>query len=111
MESLKSLISVAGRVLRDENEDKVHESDANENFKGALKRLSISYSSRADSASKSKVPSSKHSLRPSDIWVKKKDRSNRRSIVIDTENSKSPKRKETDCLSDALTMVYLLLGC
>ena len=63
MESLKSLVSVARRVLKEENQDNAHESDANENVKGTLKRLylSISYNSRVSSTSKSKVLSSKHS--------------------------------------------------
>ena len=50
-----------------------------------------------------------NSLRPSDIWVQKKERANRRRIADDTENSKSFEKKETDCLNDTLPMVYLLL--
>ena len=37
MKSLESLVSVARRVLRKENQNNVHESDANENVKGTLK--------------------------------------------------------------------------
>ena len=37
MESLESLVAVARRVLRKENQNNVHESDANENVKGTLK--------------------------------------------------------------------------
>ena len=61
----KSLVSVARRVLRKENQDNVHESNANENVKVTFKQLypSISYRSRAGSTSKSKVASRKHSLR------------------------------------------------
>ena len=54
-ESLKSLAPVARRTPRKENQDNVHESDANEN----------SYSA----GSTSKATSSKHSLRHSDILV------------------------------------------
>lgn len=111
VESLKSLVSVTRGVLREENGDNVHESDANEDVEGTLKRLylGIPYSGRTDSTSKSRVPSSKLSLIPSDTWVKRKDRTNRRNIVLDTTNSKSSKKKETDWLSDALHMAYLLL--
>lgn len=40
---------------------------------------------------------------------KKKDRTDRRSVGVDTESSKFSKKKESNYLSDALTMVYLLL--
>ena len=36
-ESLKSLLSVATGVLREESQDNQHESNANENAKGTLK--------------------------------------------------------------------------
>ena len=44
-----------------------------------------------------------NSLRPSGIWVQKKERANRRRIAESFE------KKETDCLNDTLPMVYLLL--
>ena len=40
---------------------------------------------------------------------KKKDRTDRRSVGVDTESSKFSKKNESNYLSDALTMVYLLL--
>ena len=81
VEFLKSLVSVGRRVLRVENQDNVHES--NTNVKENLKRLylSISYISRAGSKRKSKVTSTKHSLRPSEVWFREKDSTNIRNIV------------------------------
>ena len=94
MESLESLMSVARGVLKEENQGHVDESDANENINGTPKQvyLSISYSKKSVSTSKSKIFSSKHSLRPFARWVKKKDRTNRRDITVDTENSKSSEK-------------------
>lgn len=43
MESLESLVSVARRVLRKENQNNVNESDANENVEGTLKRKVIAF--------------------------------------------------------------------
>ena len=56
MESLKSLVSVASRVLREERKENVHEDDANKNVVCTLKRfyLSLSHSSSAGSTSKRK---------------------------------------------------------
>ena len=109
VEFLKSLVSVGRRVLSVENQDNVHES--NTNVKENLKRLylSISYISRAGSTKKSKVTSTKHSLRPSDVWFREKDRTNIRNIVVDTGNSKSSQKNEADRLNDALLMLHLLL--
>lgn len=47
-EFLESLVSVARRVLREEDQDNVHESNANENLKETLEQLYpiISYSNR-----------------------------------------------------------------
>lgn len=48
VESFEALVSVARRVLREEDQDNVHESNANENLKETLKQLYpiISYSNR-----------------------------------------------------------------
>ena len=81
VEFFMSLVSVAGRFLREENQDNAHESNANVNVnKGSLSQLylSISYNSRAGSTSKSKVPGSKHSLRSSHIWFK----TNREALLL-----------------------------
>lgn len=57
------------RVLTEENQDNVHESDVNESVKRTLNwlYLKFSYNSRTGCTSKSKVLRRKHSLRPSDI--------------------------------------------
>ena len=110
-------MSVARGVLREENQDNLHESNSNENIKGNLK---LSYSSKvtyrlsylheeSGGTSKSKGPSNKLSLILLERWVKKKDGTNRRNIVLDTNNFKSSEKKETDCLSHTLFMIFLLL--
>ena len=68
VESFEALVSVARRVLREEHQDNLHESNVNEDVKGTLRWLyiNISYSSRTGNTSKSIASSSKHLLRPSD---------------------------------------------
>lgn len=71
--------------------------------------LSISHSIEAGSTIKSKAVSTKHSLRPPDLLMCKKDRNKRRIIVFDTENSKFSKMKVTDCSKNVVFTVSLLL--
>ena len=58
VESLKSLVSAARTVLREEHQNNVYESDANKNGKETLKRhcLIVSYNSRSGSTRKVKYP-------------------------------------------------------
>ena len=44
VESFNSLVPVARRVLREKDQDHVHDNDANENVKDILKRLYLSIS-------------------------------------------------------------------
>ena len=67
VESFEALESVARRVLKEEHQDNLHESNVNEDVKGTLRWLYINifYSSRTGNTSKIIATSSKHLLRPS----------------------------------------------
>ena len=85
MGSCKSLVSAAKRALTEENQDNAYENNANGNVEGTLKRLylCIFYSSMAFRTIKSKVPSRKDLLKPSDICVSENDRTNKTKTVGD----------------------------
>ena len=63
MDSLKSLLGVARKILRKENQDQSRESDVNQNVEGITRVLYLIKSRRgtAGSTSKSKVLNSKYS--------------------------------------------------
>ena len=71
VESLNLFESVARGILREKIDDNSHESDTNENDKRTRKwfNLSFSWGNRANSTSKSKVPSSNTAWKVSKYWV------------------------------------------